>query len=272
MEDEHRPASRPTEQAQARAKKAPGTTARKSFYSPFARIVFIGWGLFAAANLIDLAIQGRDRFSLLAAIGLVLVTGVLYAGAWRPRIATSDDGLTISNPVRDHKVGWAAISLIEATELVRVKCEWPLSDAERQRGAGSREKGGGTPGQAGAPTGKRVIYAWAVHSARRKERIRELRKEVRNSRPGGFGLPGGFKRTTGLGQPVGYARYTSPNPPSSVSIDADQVAAELAEMNQQKRDPASEKATAVAPVSSWSWPALAAIIVPALALLIVALL
>jgi hypothetical protein len=257
MEDEHRSAGRPTAVAQARVSQAQPMTARRGFRSPFAVLIWWIWAAFAAANLIDLAVQGRDRFSLLAAIGLLLVTGLMFAGAWRPRIITDDEGLTIRNPLRNHRIGWAAVSLVEATELVRVRCEWP-ADGDGGQPAGTGGPGApaasepaGSPGKANAATGKRVIYAWAVHSARRKARIRELRKEVRGSRAAG---------------------YTPTQPASSVAIDADQVAAELSEMAQRAHGPASGAAVAVPPVSTWHWPSIAAIVVPALALLIVALL
>ena len=230
MADEHRSAGGPTARAGTRAGQAQPMTGRRVFRSPFAVVIWWIWAVFALANLVDLAVQGRDRFSLLAAIGLLLVTGLMYAGAWRPRIVPDDDGLTISNPLRDHRIGWAAVSLVEATELVRVRCEWPVD--------------GGEPGQ-------RVIYAWAVHSARRKERIRELRREVRGSRSGG---------------------YTPAQTASSVAIDADQVAAELSELAQRAHAPATEAAVALAPISRWHWPSIAAIVVPGLALLIAALL
>ncbi len=262
MEDEHRPAGRPTALAQARAKQAHGMTAARVFRSPFAVIIWWIWAVFAAANLVDLAVQGRDRFSLLAGIGLVVVTGFVYAGAWRPRIVTDDEGLTIRNPLRDHKIGWSAVSLVEATELVRVRCEWPLADGDRrtagsepgERPAGTAPVGtasASTTKQARAATGRRVIYAWAVHSARRKERFRQIRREVRSPRRGG---------------------YTPEQPVSSVAIDADQVAAELAEMAQRARGSASGAAVAAPPVSTWHWPTMATIVVPALAMLIVALL
>jgi hypothetical protein len=259
MEDEHRSAGRPTAPARDRAGQAQEMTGRRVFRSPFAVLIWWIWAVFAAANVVDLAVQGRDRFSLLAGIGLVLVTGLLYDGAWRPRIITDDEGLTISNPLRDHKVSWATVGLIEAAELVRVRCEWPLGGDERSRAAQEAGPPGkaGPSGKAGAATGKRVIYAWAVHSARRKERIRELRKEARGSLPGSFGRSGG---------------YTSPQGTSTVAIDANQVAAELSEMTQRRRGPSSEPAVAVAPVSRWNWPAIAAIVVPAVALLVVALL
>jgi hypothetical protein len=252
MEDEHRSAAGPTAQAHARVRQARPMTGRRVFRSPFAVIIWWIWAVFALANLVDLAVQGRDRFSLLVAIGLLLLTGLMYAGAWLPRIVTDDDGLKISNPLREHKIGWAAVSLVEAAELVRVRCEWPL-DGDQHRPAEVPAASGpaDVPEEARGATGKRVIYAWAVHSARRKERIRELRKEVRGSRPGGY----------------------APAPAaSSVAIDANQVAAELSEMAQRAHGPASAAVVAIPPVSGWHWPSIAAIVVPALALLIVALL
>ena len=257
MEDEHRSAGRPTALAQARVGQAHAMTAKRTFRSPFAVLIWWIWAVFAAANLVDLVVQGRDRFSLLAGIGLVLVTGLLYAGAWRPRIVTNDDGLTISNPLRDHKIGWAAVGLVEATELVRVRCEWPLEGDERSQagdepdGAAAATKRAGTSKEAGAATGNRVIYAWAVHSARRKERVRQLRREARGSRAGG---------------------YAPAQATSDVAMDADQVVAVLSEMAQRARGPASKPTVAVPPVSSWNWLAIAAIAVPAVAMVIAALL
>lgn len=255
MEDEHGSAGRPTALAQARVRQAHEMTAKRTFRSPFAVLIWWIWAVFAAANLVDLAVQGRDRFSLLAGIGLLLVTGLLYAGAWRPRIVTNDEGLTISNPLRDHQVGWAAVSLVEATELVRVRCEWPLEGDERPQAGdesdGAAVKRVGTSKEAGAATGNRVIYAWAVHSARRKERVRQLRREARGSRAGG---------------------YAPAQATSDVAMDADQVVAVLSEMVQRARGPASKPTVAVPPVSSWNWLAIAAIAVPALAMVIAALL
>src|SRR5215468_9526050 len=99
------------------------------YRSPFAVVVWWVWTLFALANLVDLAVQGRDRFSLETAVGLVLITGVVYALALRPRIVAEDDGLTIINPLREHRIGWPAIAAVDATELVRVRCEWPEAGA-----------------------------------------------------------------------------------------------------------------------------------------------
>ena len=92
----------------------------QTFRSPTAVVVWWVWLLFAAANLIDLAVQGRDKQSLVAAAILVLATGVAYVTAQRPRIIADDSGVTIRNPLRDHRVGWACVTKIDLADLLRV--------------------------------------------------------------------------------------------------------------------------------------------------------
>ena len=99
---------------------------RQTFRSSLAVVVWWIWVLFAVGNLIDLAVQGRDHLSVVAAFILLLITGVIYTTVQRPRVVADDEGLTIMNPVRDHRIGWAAVAAIDAPELLRVRCEWPL--------------------------------------------------------------------------------------------------------------------------------------------------
>ena len=214
---------------------------RQTFRSPFAVVIWWLWALFALGNLIDLAVQGRDHLSVVAAFILVLVTGVMYTTAQRPRIVTDDDGMTIMNPLREHRIGWAAVAGIDSTELVRVRCEWPLD--------GSPDEGG---------MGKRVIYAWAVHSSRRRQATAQLRAERHGSRQ----RP--RAGTTGLfGAPV--ATEVSDQPPTVA--DAEHVVAALQALAEQAHAATTVK-RATPPVSNWYWPAFAAIIIPALALVI----
>jgi hypothetical protein len=228
------------------------------FRSPLAVLAWWLWVAFAVANWADLAVQGRDRFSLLVALGLLLITGVVYTVALRPRVIAGDEGLTIVNPLRDHQIGWAAVSAIEATELVRVRCEWPA--------------------------GKRVIYAWAVHSSRRSEAATRMRAARRASsyRPaGGPGLRAARRSAAGLadGAPGAgaVAGETEPGGAGSFGLSADRV---LRVLTQAKSGSAGSRATgssdaglgAQAPASRWHWPSVAAITGPAVALLIVAML
>jgi hypothetical protein len=198
---------------------------RQTFRSPFAVLIWWVWVLFALGNLIDLAVQGRDHFSVVAAFILVLVTGVVYTTAQRPRIVADDDGLSVVNPLRQHRIGWAAVTAVEATDLLRVRCEWPLDGGQDAAGKGSR-----------------TIYSWALYSSRR----RQVNAQIRTNRA----------RSAGSAQPP------------AVSDVAPVVAALGA---RAKAAPAAPVRPAHPPVSTWCWPAFAAIVIPAVALVVVIL-
>jgi Bacterial PH domain len=215
---------------------APARPRPQKFRSPFAVAIWWLWALFALGNLIDLAVQGRNHGSVDTAFAVLLITGVVYTAALRPRLVADSGGLTLVNPLRDHRVGWAAVAGIDAAELIRVRCKWPLDD-------------GGT--------GSRAIYSWAVHSSRRKQaaaRMRERRRAARAA-PGARGF-GAF------GTPPEAAR-----PPAPTAADADHVITALTSLADQATAAAPDE-RAVPPVSTWNWLAIAVIVVPALALLI----
>jgi Bacterial PH domain len=192
-----------------------------AFRSPFAVAIWWVWVVFALANLVDLAVQGRDHFTVVSAFFLLLVTGVVYATAQRPRIIADDDVLTIVNPVREHRISWAAVTAVEATDLVRVRCEWPA--------------------------GHRVIYSWAVGSSRRRQAAAQLR--ANRARPRS-------SRGSGAAEPV--------------ADDVGPVVSALGAYAERARAVAPGR-PASPPVSTWYWPAVAAIVVPALALLVAVL-
>ena len=220
---------------------APARQRPQTFRSPFVVAIWWLWVLFAVGNLIDLAVQGHDHGAVDTAFAVLLITGLVYIGAQRPRIVAGPGGLTIVNPLRDHQVGWAAVVGIDAAELIRVRCKWPLDD-------------GGT--------GSRTIYSWAVHSSRRRQaaaRMRAQRRAARSAPRRGIGGFGGF------GTPPEAAR-----PPAPTAADADHVITALTSLLEQAQA-ASPDERAVPPVSTWNWMAVAMIVVPALALLIVVL-
>ncbi len=250
-----RPVSEPAGKPAAKPVSKPaGTTARdgagrQTFRSPLAVLIWWVWVLFAIANLIDLAVQGRDHLSVVAAFILVLVTGVVYAAAQRPRIIAADDGLTIVNPVREHRARWASVAGIDSTDLVRVRCEWPLD-------------GGGDEADAPA-TGKRVIHSWAVQTARRRQFTAQVRAERRAARRPGTGP----RSAAGPGGTFGaFAEAGGDATPAGVGDVAHVVAALRARVAQEHAANPGQRAEP--PVTTWYWPALAAILVPALALVI----
>ena len=178
------------------------TGGRQVFRSPAAVVIWWLWVLFAVANLIDLAIQGRDHVSLVAAFVLLFVTGIVYVTAQRPRIVADADGLTISNPVREHRVGWAAVAGADPTDLLRVRCEWSEGDK----------------------TVRRAIYSWAVHSSLRRQVAAELRahRPSRQRSRGGLGGAGGFGWAGAVGTSAEPSLEGDP-----LRVDADRVIATL---------------------------------------------
>ncbi|HEY3881698.1 MAG TPA: PH domain-containing protein [Trebonia sp.] len=218
------------------------------FRSPAAVVIWWVWVLFAVGNLIDLAVQGRDHIALVAAFILLLVTGIVYVSALRPKLIADASGLTVVNPVSSHRVGWAALAGADPTDLLRVRCAWPEGDGTRQR----------------------AIYAWAVHSSRRRQVAAEL-KAQRQSRRGAGGL-GGFGGAGGFGWSRGLGSAADPATPEAdpLRVDAGHVITALTERAAQARIDAPD-AVATAPVSAWDWPAVAAVLLPGLALLVAAL-
>jgi hypothetical protein len=213
---------------------------RRVFRSPAARAIWWLWALFALANLIDLAVEGRDHLSAVAACTLLLITGIVYATAQRPRIIADADGVTIVNPLNRHRVGWPAVVGFDSTELMRMRCVWLTED-----GSESKTRG---------------IYAWAAHSSRRRQVAAELRKQ---------------RQARGRGARVSFGGYGAPPrdeapPPAPLGLDVEAVAAALGEMAELAKLDAPA-ARPRPPVSTWSLTAIAAILGPAVLLTIVAL-
>ena len=165
-----------------RKKRADATGGPQTFRSPTAVVVWWVWLLFAAANLIDLAVQGRDHLSLVAAAILVLATGVAYVTAQRPRIVADGAGITVVNPLRDHHVGWAGVTKVDLADLLRVHCRGePGQDRRRSSTPGRCTTPGAAssprkPGCAGRPRGPVpaarpwAASAWAAgYSSGRRE-------------------------------------------------------------------------------------------------------
>jgi Bacterial PH domain len=280
--------------------QAKGSGQPQTFRSPTALVVWVVWLLFAVANWIDLAVQGRDRPSVQAAAILLLVTGVIYATAQRPRVIADDAGLTVRNPLRDYGVGWASVSKVDLTDLLRVHTD------QGPGGTGQRSK---------------IINVWAVHYSRRRQFTAEARaRRAARPRRSGFGLSyGGSRGLPGVGpaaadtstpeseaekvvrllsQRATAARAETVWATGTVPIAGQPTPADASPADASPADPASALGTASPDVtaspdstaspagtaspadltrtgwlepltSTWSWPAIAAIVIPALILLVV---
>ena len=255
----------------------------QTFRSPTALVVWIVWLLFAVGNWIDLAVQGRDHASVVAAAILLLATGVAYVTAQRPRVIVGDAGMTIKNPVRDHRISWAAVTDVDLMDLLRVHCT-----------LGERRK---------------TISAWAVHYSRRRQysadfKARRAAARTAGSRPSLLGGLPAASRNLSYGTPAA-ARDTSDEATAKILVrlinerataaraealwtaspPADAATSASAATSAGTATPAADVTTPASTVtdtpatsgtrlltSTWSTSAIAALVIPALILLIVCLL
>ena len=227
------------------------------FRSPTAVVVWVVWLLFAVANWIDLAVQGRDHASAVAAAILLLATGAAYVTAQRPRIIADKTGVTVRNPLRDHRIGWAGVAKVDLADLLRVHVRWvgPADPA---------------PGQPGGKEHQKVISAWAVHYSRRRQLTAEARARRAARSPGlrrsSLGLPSG-SRGLSYGGPVSAPEGSTPE------AEAEKIVRMLSERaTAAKAEAVWASGTAEPLTSTWSGRAIAALVIPALILLLVWLL
>ena len=81
------------------------------------------WVAFVVLNVADYSLQGLPsaRFSAVLASLLLLVTGLVYTLALRPKVIEDGDGLTVVNPFRVHRLPWPRIESVDTGEWVRVR-------------------------------------------------------------------------------------------------------------------------------------------------------
>lgn len=235
------------------------------------------WVAFVVANVADYAAQGLPsaRFGAVVAAILLLVTGLAYTLALRPKVTTDDDGITVVNPYRAHVVPWRLVTLVDTGEWVRIHY------APAPGGAG----GFAAPlGAATSSAGGKKVDCWALYvstRARRKIASGPPRPRDPLSRGslgllglGGLGRARGGGAGDGPGAAPGYAsssrlpdeaKYLASLPPArAMALRLDTRA------GRERARPADGSAPPRVTVT-WSWPALSAVIVPAVILLAVAL-
>ena len=215
------------------------------------------WVAFAVANVADFAIEGAPaRFAIVVSAILVAITGLAYVLALRPRVIAEPSGLTIVNPFRDHHVPWAAITAVDTGEWVRVHY------APGEAGPGAAQ-----PSSAAS----QAVSCWALYiSARTKRRAARPAPRPRSGllRPlrtsGTFAAPvpePGYAETSRLPEEAKYLASLPLAKAIAVRLDT------RADRERARRGPDQEN-----PVTArWAWPAIAALALPALALLIAVL-
>jgi Bacterial PH domain len=202
------------------------------------------WVVFVVANVADYAAQGLPsaRFGALLAAILLLVTGVVFTLAARPKVVEDGDGLTVVNPFRVHHLPWPAIEAVDTGEWVRVRC-----------------------------TGGRVVQCWALYVS-----TRARRKLAVGSPAAAAGVPRRLRGLVAAGPAGGYAQPSTRLPEEALRLASLPVAAAIAvrldsRAGKERRRAEAAGAEQAPPTTAWSWPAVAAVVVPALILLAIAL-
>jgi Bacterial PH domain len=217
------------------------------------------WLAFAVANLADFAVQGTPsaRYAVVVTAILVAVTGLVYVLALRPKVIASETGITVVNPFRDHRIPWRMVQAVDTGDWVRVHYA---------------PAGGAPGGTARSSADARTVYCWALYVSARTKRRQGRVAAPRPRRAGLFrapaGLPGEEPGYAGQSRLPEEARYLASLPPTrAIAIRLDTRA------GRERARPAEAGAeTGAGEVTArWAWPAIAAAVVPALALLIVAL-
>jgi hypothetical protein len=196
-----------------------------------ALVVWWVWVVFAAANIIDLAVQGHDHFSAVVVTILVLITGVAFVVGFRPLITADDEGMTIRNPLRDHRVPWGCVERLELGDSVEVYCRWQEDGPRRKK-----------------------VYGWAVHSPRRSR----LKAEMRARR----------KVADSERQSVSFGKLPPEARSAMTKTDAEHIVASLQGRADKARMAGAEGGRLV---SHWDALAIATVVIPAVAVLVVAL-
>lgn len=201
-------------------------------------VLWWAWVAFAVANIADLAIQSHNWLAVQVTVGLLALTGVFYVCTLRPRVVSDADGLTVYNPFRDYRVPWGAITGIYVGDSVEIGC----------RRAGPRPE--------------KTVYAWALYSPRRARARADLGV--------GFGMGRGRQRS----EPGARRRFEAPGAAAArMSQQARDLAAKhpshiMAGELARRRDAAEQAGAADGVVTSrWDWRAIAAVVVPAVALI-----
>ena len=214
------------------------------------------WVAFVVANVVDYAAQGLPsaRFGSLLAAVLLLVTGVAYTLAARPKVIEDGDGLTVVNPFRVHRLPWPTIESVDTAEWVRVRYA-------------TRAAAGAA---AGTQATSRVVQCWALYVSTRARRKLAVGPSV------GAGMPRRLRGLVAAGPAGGYGQPSSRLPEEALRLASLPVSAAIAarldsRAEKERKRAEANGAEASPATTAWSWPAVAAVAVPALILLAVAL-
>jgi hypothetical protein len=239
------------------------------------------WVGVAVLSLGDLLIQGHDYLSVKFALGMVTVTGLVFACTLWSKVIADDDGITVRNPFRVFTIPWAAVRGIFLADSIEILCS---------RGPQKKEK---------------TVYTWALSSTRRTRARAKLHgwqwEQGKRNRPASYGqLPGDAQELVKMSATEVMARemaqlnenakarlgHHDSSGEISLNGSGPASAAAMPDGNQGVSSGTASAGTAsagtasarrgrsgpgTAMTSAWAWPALGAILVPGIAFAIVLL-
>jgi hypothetical protein len=228
------------------------------------------WVAFVAVNVVDYAVQGLPSARFGAVVGAILlfVTGLAYTLALRPKAIAAGGGITVVNPYRAYFVPWRLITFVDTGEWVRI--HYAPAGQGGQGGAGAGGFAAAANATASSASSK-TVHCWALYvsgRARRKIASGPPRPRAQRGLAGlgrGLAWGAGDAGATPSSRLPEEARYLASLPPAkamAVRLDA------RADRERARPGNGDDSSQATA---TWSWPALAAVVIPALTLLAVAL-
>jgi hypothetical protein len=189
---------------------------------------------------------------------VLAITGCMYACAWQPRIVTDADGITVQNPLRWHLLPWPLVTSVELVQTVEV--HYTAAPGE------SRDK---------------KVHSWAVQSSAASRTRAELRAK-RNARTTARLSPRSAPRSSSGSGQTGYGQQTDAATAARQGSAAEFILRQLREkVEAAHRQAAAATADQAPPPAAapgqraevrWAWWQIAAIAVPVLVLIAVALL
>jgi hypothetical protein len=194
-------------------------------------VAWWAWVAFAVVLLIVLALGRHDHAALVTAVVVLAISGIMYACALRPRIVADVAGVTVLNPLRVHVLPWAAVRQVDLVHNVRVHYRGTAGDT--------------------------LVHSWAVQSSGRSR----TRSELRARRAARRGMTPASR----------YARLPGEAQAALTGTAAEFIARQLDERARMQRSTAAPDVAPAGPQVRWTWGPIAAMAIPLLMLLVVAL-
>jgi len=267
--------SAPNEQARTAIQASAGRLlpdGRRVYRLATPLVVWWVWVGLAVLSLGDLIIQGHDYLSVKFALGMLTVTGLVFACTLWSKVIADDDGITVRNPFRVFTIPWAAVRGIFLADSVEIQCS---------RGPQQKDK---------------TVFTWALSSTRRTRARAKLHgwqwEQGKRSRPASYGqLPGQAKELVKMSPTEvmaremaqlnegARARLGQDESPGEISLNGSGPASAAAAAEGGHAGTASvgtggvgtgsaatgSAATGSVVTATWAWSALAAILVPGIA-------